>query len=204
MRWARRTRTGVTMSNEVSATTAVPTAPTGLAAAATGPTNINLTWNSSGATTYNVYRGAKTGGPYSLINSPSTNSYSDTGVHAGTYYYYVVASVTSSVTSAEIDEASTETTPSAPSSLHAAVAGPSQVNLTWAITTGATSYVIERGSTTGGPSRKSARATRPATPTRACRAERLTTTSSRRSTRAAPVRRATRHRCRPVRRRRLR
>jgi subtilisin family serine protease len=42
---------------------------------------------------YNVYRSTVTGSPYSLVASPTTNSYSDTGLTALTTYYYIVSAV---------------------------------------------------------------------------------------------------------------
>jgi len=59
---------------------------------------VNLSWtasNSQGVIGYNVYRGVKTGGPYSKINSvlnPST-LYSDSTVVDGTTYYYVTTAI---------------------------------------------------------------------------------------------------------------
>lgn len=42
---------------------------------------------------YNVYRSTISGGPYDLVASPTTNSYSDIGLAASTTYYYVVTAV---------------------------------------------------------------------------------------------------------------
>ena len=153
---------GATMSNEASALTAVPVAPTGLAASTAGPTSIDLTWNDSGATRYAVYRGTTSGGSYSQVGSPSTNSYTDTSCQAATNYYYVVASITNNVDSAKSTQASAETTPVAPNSLKAASSGASGVALTWGLTVGATSYVVERGSVSGGPYQQIATAYTPA------------------------------------------
>jgi len=80
----------------VSGFSAVPPAPTGLAAAgAVG--QVNLSWNAASfATGYNVKRSTTSGGPYSTIapNVPAT-TYSDTSVTGGTTYYYVVSGVNS-------------------------------------------------------------------------------------------------------------
>ncbi len=75
--------------------TQIPAAPTGLQAAA-GNGQVSLTWNpSSGATSYNVKRSTTSGGPYTTIASPTTPSYTDTGLTNGTPYYYVVTAVNS-------------------------------------------------------------------------------------------------------------
>jgi fibronectin type 3 domain-containing protein len=57
-----------------------------------------LSWNTvSGAASYNVYRGATSGGPYSQITSGiSPSTYTDDNVTAGATYYYVVADVNNS------------------------------------------------------------------------------------------------------------
>ena len=87
-------------SNPSSQATATPTAPvtippvpTGLQATA-GNAQISLTWNAStGATSYNVKRSTTNGGPYTTIASPTTASYTNTGLTNGTPYYYVVTAV---------------------------------------------------------------------------------------------------------------
>jgi glucuronoarabinoxylan endo-1,4-beta-xylanase len=73
----------------------VPNTPTGLTATA-GNAQVSMTWNASaGATSYNVKRSTTSGGPYTTIGSPTTASYTDTGVTNGTTYYYVVSAVNS-------------------------------------------------------------------------------------------------------------
>jgi YD repeat-containing protein len=67
-----------------------PSTPTGLTATAASPSRINLSWSAStdtggsGLAGYRVYRGG------SLIASPTTTSYSDTGLAASTAYSYAV------------------------------------------------------------------------------------------------------------------
>ena len=62
---------------------------------------VNLSWtasNSQGVIGYNIYRGIKSGGPYSKIN-PVLNAstlYTDSTVVDGTTYYYVTTAVNSS------------------------------------------------------------------------------------------------------------
>jgi Abnormal spindle-like microcephaly-assoc'd, ASPM-SPD-2-Hydin len=59
--------------------------------------NVDLSWNpsSSSVVGYNVYRGSKSGGPYSKINSVlgAGTSYTDNAVQAGTTYFYVTTAV---------------------------------------------------------------------------------------------------------------
>lgn len=86
--------------NEGTGTVKVDTAPpaqvTGLKIVTVSSSQLNLSWNpntDSDLGHYQVCRGAVSGGPYTLIASPAGNSYQDTGLIAGTTYYYVVSAV---------------------------------------------------------------------------------------------------------------
>jgi hypothetical protein len=89
----------VTESINASQTNA-PTPPsqvTGLNVTVGGDNQLNLTWTASGSIgviSYNIYRSLSSGAE-TLINSSSTNSFSDITVIAGTTYYYKVAAVNS-------------------------------------------------------------------------------------------------------------
>ena len=62
-----------------------------------GAHSADLSWDPSKDVVigYNVYRGARTGGPYNRINSvlDASTDYTDTGVKAGATYFYVVTAV---------------------------------------------------------------------------------------------------------------
>jgi hypothetical protein len=134
---------------------AAPGAPTGVQATA-GNAQIALTWSAAaGATSYVVERGSTSGGPYTQISTPSSSSYTDTGVVNGTTYYYVIIAVNSIGQSAPSAEASATpdsavTVPAAPTGL-AAAAGNAQVGLTWTVSAGASSYHVKRATVSGGP-----------------------------------------------------
>jgi hypothetical protein len=60
--------------------------------------HVSLSWKSSTSVSgYDVYRGTKSGGPYTKLNSSlnSATSFMDSGVQSGSTYYYVVTSVNS-------------------------------------------------------------------------------------------------------------
>lgn len=61
--------------------------------------SVNLSWDASTSVVsgYNVYRGTKTGGPYSKLNSSldALTSYVDMSVSSGSSYYYVTTAVDS-------------------------------------------------------------------------------------------------------------
>ena len=146
------------LSNEASATPQAPTpaAPTGLTATA-GNASVTLTWTAStGATSYNVYRGTTAGGEGAtpVVTGLTSPTYSDTGLFNGTTYYYKVAAANASGTSGMSNEASAtpqSPIPAAPTGL-TATAGNASVALTWTASTGATSYNVYRGTTTGNES----------------------------------------------------
>jgi hypothetical protein len=88
------------------------------ATTATGGSQINLNWNANTEPDldhYNIYRGTTAGFPVNTTNdtplaTPTTNSYSNTGLTASTTYYYKVAAVdTSNNIGALSDEASATT-----------------------------------------------------------------------------------------------
>jgi len=131
-----------------------PTAPSNLTAApASG--QIALSWNpSSGATSYNVYRGTTAGGesPTPLATGITGTSYTNTGLTNGTAYYYKVAGVNANGAGTQSNEASaTAGGPFTPTGL-TATSVTSQVMLSWNAATGATSYNVYRGTTPGGES----------------------------------------------------
>ncbi|MBK8568780.1 MAG: fibronectin type III domain-containing protein [Nitrosomonadales bacterium] len=77
----------VAVSGAVPDTT-LPTVPVGLSATPISTTQINLSWTAStdnvGVTGCKVYRGT-------LVGSPTTTSYTDTGLTASTSYSYTLA-----------------------------------------------------------------------------------------------------------------
>ncbi len=146
------------MSNEASATpqTSAPAAPAGLTATA-GNASVSLSWTASaGASFYNVYRGTAAGSESTkpIATGIGTTSYSNTGLTNGTAYYYRVAAVNSGGTSGMSNEASATPEPSAPAAPTGltATAGNASVSLTWATSTGASSYSVYRGTAAGGES----------------------------------------------------
>jgi hypothetical protein len=81
-----------------------PSQVTGLTVTTASNTQLNLSWTANppgdNVTSYNVYRGTTAGFPVTPgtttpIATPTTNSYSNTGLTASTTYYYKVAAVNS-------------------------------------------------------------------------------------------------------------
>jgi chitodextrinase len=130
-----------------------PTVPTGLIATAVSPSQINLSWNVStdnvGVTGYRIYRDG------SLLTTTASNNYSSTGLSASTLYSYTVSAYdAASNFSAQSGSASATTlnppdisAPTVPVNLSATAVSPSQINLSWNVSTdnvGVTGYRIYR------------------------------------------------------------
>jgi fibronectin type 3 domain-containing protein len=131
----------------------VPAAPTGLAATA-GAAQASLTWNASAsATSYTLLRATSSGAETTLISGVTTASYIDTALTPGTTYYYEVVAVNPngpSSASAEAWATPFEANPPATPTGLSATPGLQSVALNWTAVNGASSYIIERSTTTGG------------------------------------------------------
>lgn len=76
-----------------SSFTTQPTPPTGLTAVL-GSASASLSWNAvAGATSYRVYRGAATGGPYTMLGSSATTAFYDTTPSQYAASYWVVTAM---------------------------------------------------------------------------------------------------------------
>ncbi len=159
----RAENTGGSSANsaQASATTSqtAPAAPSGLSASAVSSSQINLSWtdNSSTETGFTVARSTVSGGPYTDVITTAANatSASNTGLSAGTTYYYVVRAFNGAGSSANSAQASATTLPSAPaapSGLTATAVSSSQINLAWIDnSSNEANFIVARGTTVGGP-----------------------------------------------------
>ena len=90
-----------------------PYAASGLIATLNNNTNVNLSWTAgSGATSYNLYRAAESGGEPTnpVVTGITGTSYTDTNLNSGTTYYYQVVAVNSSGPTGYSPEAHATTT----------------------------------------------------------------------------------------------
>jgi fibronectin type 3 domain-containing protein/NAD-dependent dihydropyrimidine dehydrogenase PreA subunit len=126
-----------------------PAAPTGVAAKDSG-TSITVTWSAvTGATGYIVYGGTSSAN-LTQLGTPTTATYTQSNLTAGTTYYYAVAAVNASGTSPRsttISAAIQVAVPAAPTGVAATATSSTAINVTWNAVTGATSYIIYRGTT---------------------------------------------------------
>jgi fibronectin type 3 domain-containing protein len=142
-----------------SVTGTAPAAPSNLRCSSPSSSQITLAWtdNSTNETGFKVERALSSAGPWSYIGATAATGYGDSGLAAGTTYYHRVQAYNSygnsaySNTSACVTQGSTSLTgvPAAPTGLTAAAVSLSQINLTWADTSGNESgFKIERSSAT--------------------------------------------------------
>ena len=130
----------------------LPAPPTGVSASVTS-NQVNLSWNPvSGAADYIISRATALSGPYTTLDSDPTalSIYSDAGLSYNTTYYYETASANLAGISAYSSPLAV-TTPPAPPAPVTAVPGNAQIFVDWGDSVGATNYVLQRSTTSGGP-----------------------------------------------------
>ncbi len=136
-------------SAEVSAQTAFG-APGGLAVTAS-PGSVVATWSTvSGAASYKIFR-STTSGVYgaALATGLVSPTYTDSTVSNGTTYYYVVHAVTAGGTDSA-DSSEVSVLPISTFSLSSATpASSTGIDLVWTAATGATSYDVKYGTSSG-------------------------------------------------------
>jgi titin len=147
-------------SNEADTTTYpnAPTAPSSLTATAISTSQIDLAWtdNSDNEASFRIERKAAGDTAYAEIDTVAADvfSYSDTGLSAGTQYFYRVRARNLGGNSAYSNEANATTVPNPPadpSSLTATAVSNTQINLAWADnSSNETGFKIERKTGSGG------------------------------------------------------
>ncbi len=105
-----------------------------------------LSWSQiSGNTGYKIERKTGVSGAWSTIitTAADATSYTNSGLSAGTNYYYRISTNNAAGSSAASSEVSTTTTPLAPS-VTATTVSADRIDLSWTVKSGATNYKIER------------------------------------------------------------
>ncbi len=115
-------------------------------------TEIDVSWAAvPHVTSYLVERSANGTTGWSSVGTPLTNSYHNTGLTAGTRYYYRVSAVSGVGTGPPSAVANNYTLPAQVGTVTVTAASTTQLNLTWGAITSATSYLVEQSAngTTG-------------------------------------------------------
>ena len=115
-----------------------------------GDGEVTLNWSvAPSASSYNVKRSDMPGPPYTVVGTPTGNSFVDMGLVNGSTYYYVVSAVNTGGEGPDSNEAIGRPN-NAVTGLTAA-GGTGQVALAWNVLPGASSYTVKRGTSSGGP-----------------------------------------------------
>jgi beta-glucanase (GH16 family) len=135
-----------------------PTTPRGLTAASVRNYSVTLSWTAvESAAGYNIYRSAKSGGPYSKVNTVAVTSttYTDATLSPGNTYYYRITAV-NALGESEMSEEIFVTTPteltapSAPTGLYMVSSTENSITISWTQVAGATGYNVYRAAERNG------------------------------------------------------
>lgn len=116
-------------------------------------TEITLTWNQVADNTgYKVERKTGAGGTWGTIATKASgeNSHTDTGLIAGTIYYYRVSTISTGGTSLPSGERNAVTKPAAPTHNAPTAISSTGATLNWSNVAGETGYKVERKEGAGG------------------------------------------------------
>ena len=134
-------------------TPVAPAQPPAPSASAQSDTEILVTWSAvSGATSYMLYRSTSRSGGYAQIGGDITAlRHLDTGRSASTEYFYQLEACNSAGCSATRSPVGSATTaPMQPSAPSASAQSESEIEVTWSMVSGATSYKLYRSPSSGG------------------------------------------------------
>jgi large repetitive protein len=139
---------GNSLPSPTVTTSTLLAAPVATAVAATA-TSTTVTWPTvTGATSYVVQRSVDSG-TWATVNSPTavtgtTQTYTDTGLTAGTEYFYRVQAVNAGGNSQFSPVVSTTTLLAAPTSVTATSTSSSQITLAWAAQPTAAGFIVQQ------------------------------------------------------------
>ena len=135
--------------SHINLTLCLPSIPLNVTATAVSSSQIDVSWTAvSGATGYRVYRcTGTTCTPTTLVGSPTTTSFSNTGLAANTTYRYRVTAY-NDFGESDYSNIATATTfpaiPSVPTNVSCSTVSSSQINVSWTAVSGATGYRVYR------------------------------------------------------------
>ncbi|HWE03064.1 MAG TPA: fibronectin type III domain-containing protein [Tepidisphaeraceae bacterium] len=124
-------------------------APAGLATTVVSASEIDLAWTAeSGATTYKVERSPNNSTWSTIAAADASNSFSDTGLAAGTIYYYRISGASAAGTSAPATAVSGLTLPVTPTLSDSAITATT-IGFSWTASHGASGYTLQDSTDSG-------------------------------------------------------
>lgn len=132
-----------------------PATPVNTKSVTTGYNAVNTNWNAVvGASGYELYRANSSTGTYSLVKATTSLNFVNTGLVAGTTYYYkvraYVLSGTTKVYSGYSPIVSAKPVPVAPTGVKTVSTGYNALRTNWNAVAGASGYELYRASSTSG------------------------------------------------------
>jgi hypothetical protein len=138
---------GTSSYAQVSGTTTTPpTTPGSFTATPSSTTQIDLSWaDSTGETSYELDWSPNGSTGWTSVSTPAAGatSASHTGRTPGTQYFYRLRAIGPNSTASSYATANTTTPPTTPGSFTATPASTTQIDLSWADSTGETSYELD-------------------------------------------------------------
>lgn len=114
-------------------------------------TSVTINWGTvSGATGYNVYQSTSATGSYSLVATTTTTSYTNTGLTAGTAYYYRIAAKKGTVIGNKSAVNAVKLSFTAPSIIYITDTSKTGIYLRWSKVYNATGYYVYRATSLTG------------------------------------------------------
>ena len=127
-------------------------APSGFNKTSAAPNSVTISWSSIlGATGYDIYCSLSESGPYTLIGTSTTNSYTDSsGLSPYTAYYYKVSASNTADTGSQSAFFMAKTSLDTPTGVTTTGISANSVTVNWNAVYGATNYYIYRSESSSG------------------------------------------------------